>query len=202
MSYASQLRELLAKEGATDSAAMQVLANILRIAAGVGPAVDHHLTSLLELLEPFPYTKFLMWGIGCSESFFTPDAQGRPQGLFALLQKELQLSPEQEEKIKGMREGMKAQVRTYMLLLESLKKLQDDIRQYLAMHSANIGELRKMMSPVAQGRFLLWAEANDTCIGLVEQMWQQSTSALLAELRAPPPDFGFDFPLLMGEPPL
>lgn len=145
--------------------------------------------------------KFLMWGIGCSESFFTPDANGQPQGLWALLQKELNLTPEQQERIKGMREGMKAQVRSYMLLLDSLKKLQDDVRQYLAQHSNNVNELRKLLSPTVQGRFLLWAEANDTCIGLVDQMWQQATSALLAELRAPPPastDFGFDFPLLIN----
>ena len=108
------------------------------------------------------------------------------------------MTAEQAEKIKEMRERMKAQVRSYMVLLDTLKKLQDDLRQYIGQHDKNLHELRRVLPPVGQARFLVWAEANETCVELVEQMWQQATASLLAELRAPPPapvDFNFDFPL-------
>lgn len=50
LAHQTQLRQLLAKEGATDAVATQVLTNILRIAANVGPAADYHVSALLELL--------------------------------------------------------------------------------------------------------------------------------------------------------
>lgn len=197
--HLTQLRQLMSSDNATDGAAAQVLLNILRVSANaIGPTLEHHVSALSELMEPFPYMKFLMWGIGCSDSFFTPDAHGRPQGLFGLLLKELKMTAEQGEKIRLMRDSFKNQARVYMLMLDSLKKLQDELRQYLAHHDRNIGELRKMLPPLSQTKFLLWAEGNDTCIELVEQMWQQATSALLAELRAPAPppvDLGFEYHL-------
>jgi hypothetical protein len=41
------------------------------------------------------------------------------------------------------------------------------------------------MTAMQQARFLVWTEGNDTCTSWVEEMWQQSTSKLLAELRVP-----------------
>lgn len=197
--HLTQLRQLMNSDNATDSAAAQVLLNILRVSANaIGPVLEHHVTALSEVMEPFPYMKFLLWGVGCSDTFFTPDAQGRPQGLYALLLKELRMTPEQGDKIRQMRDSFKIQARIYMVMLDTLKKLQDELRQYVAQHDRNISELRRLLPPTAQAKFLLWAEGNDTCIELVEQMWQQATSALLAELRAPAPppiDLGFEYGL-------
>jgi hypothetical protein len=128
--HTDQLQALVRRPDASDAEASAVIGFIERVSSGsLGALTNQQLTILLELLEPFPYMKFLMWGIGCNETFFTPDAQGQPQGLFALLQRELGLTNEQANKIKQMRGAMKEQVNSYMRLLERMKELQDEAKR-------------------------------------------------------------------------
>lgn len=123
--------------------------------------VSFHLNQIEKLIVPTRTTKMLLWTLQQEKSFFLTSKSP----LFEMLSRDLEITPEQSEKIQERRERvleLLSQLKESLGLLEQLKDL---IEKKHMCYDAVCGRVQEAGTPRQNVRFLLWLAKNYKILG-------------------------------------
>lgn len=147
--------------------------------------MQHHFSKIHELLIPFPFVKFILWGLDQRDDFFEADASGKLQGVWGLLVQQLGFTEEQQQQLISMRSACATQRKEITGLVSNLKSLNEKIRKKLEELMILMRNMQDILTPPQQIKFLHWAENNEAAMSMVDAIWNADTGVSAKEYNTP-----------------
>jgi hypothetical protein len=136
--------------------------------------VKYHLDQLKKLVLPTQETKMSMWALQQEDNFYNEKVNSvvAGAGIWNILCENMQLSNLQKKQILSCRDTVREQKINLGDAINALDNLDEKVTTNLVNVENMLGKIMEILKPSQQASFLLWIEQNQTCMHMLNNMWQ------------------------------
>eukprot|EP01102_Stenamoeba_stenopodia_P006489 TRINITY_DN1781_c0_g1_i2.p1 TRINITY_DN1781_c0_g1~~TRINITY_DN1781_c0_g1_i2.p1 ORF type:complete len:331 (+),score=75.14 TRINITY_DN1781_c0_g1_i2:355-1347(+) len=132
--------------------------------------LGHYLEKAEQMMQPFPFAKFILWGLDHDDAWFEADRVSGG-GLWSAIIRELEISDEQQQQLFLLRPSSVKLKEEFLRLERSAASMRKDTTTQLAYLSEFLSKLRDVLTPPQQAKFFVWSQKNKGCMQLVHSLW-------------------------------
>jgi hypothetical protein len=134
-----------------------------------------HLEDLKKLLLPTEMTKMCMWSLQQDDEFYDEEKNHAVFGgsIWTVLCETMQFTGEQKKKLIGMRHSIRSQRKNLSRSIQTLNELKDAVSNNMIALENNMTTILNSITPEQQAKFLLWVENNQTCMLMLNNLWDK-----------------------------
>ena len=134
-----------------------------------------HLDDLKKLLLPTEMTKMCMWSLQQDDEFYDEEKNHAVFGgsIWTVLCETMEFTGEQKKKLIGMRHSIRKQRKNLSRSIQTLNELQSAVSNNMVALENNMTTILNSITPEQQAKFLLWVENNQTCMLMLNNLWDK-----------------------------
>ncbi len=134
-----------------------------------------HLDDLKKLLLPTEMTKMCIWSLQQDDEFYDEEKNHAIFGgsIWTVLCETMQFTGEQKKKLIGMRHSIRSQRKNLSRSIQTLNELQNAVSSNMIALENNMTTILNSITPEQQAKFLLWVENNQTCMLMLNNLWDK-----------------------------
>lgn len=185
--------EQMVNNGAPDSDLKVALKQYVIKFSDYGPdrsrLAEKQLDHLDRLLAPTQISKLCMWSLHQDDEFFrssstVPDFGDAPDSLWAVMCKEIEATPEQQEQFKKFRENAIRLTRELRFTNRECQDLRQRLRRKNVAFATEMAELSTILTPAQMTRFVLFVSHNHASSAMLSHLWESECKRTMQAMTA------------------
>jgi hypothetical protein len=182
----------LVNAGAADTEIYKVLKQYVIKFSDYGPdrsrLVEKHMEQLDRLLAPTQISKLCMWSLHQDEDFFRATNydlnSDQPDSLWAVMCKEIEATPEQQEQFKKYREQAIQLTRELRFTNRECQDLRQRLARKNKAFAEEMAELSQILTPKQMALFVLFVSHNHASSAMLSRLWDNEAKRVMRAAAA------------------
>ena len=143
--------------------------------------VEKHMDQLDRLLAPTQLSKLCMWSLHQDDEFFRSAAfsSDAPDSLWAVMCREIEATPEQQEQFKKYRENAIQLTRELRFTNRECQDLRQRLRRKNKAFGEEMAELSHILTPTQIARFVLFVSKNHASSAMLSRLWDSECKRVM-----------------------
>jgi uncharacterized coiled-coil protein SlyX len=139
--------------------------------------VEKHMDQLDYLLAPTQLSKLCMWSLHQDEEFFK--STGGDDSLWAVMCREIDATPEQQEQFKKYRDNAIQLTRELRFTNRECQDLRQRLRQKNKAFGKEMAELSTILTPTQMALFVLFVSKNHASAAMLSRLWDSECKRVM-----------------------
>ena len=149
--------------------------------------VEKHMDQLDRLLAPTQISKLCMWSLHQDDEFFRsttiPDGDSA-DSLWAVMCREIEATPEQQEQFKKYRDNAIQLTRELRFTNRECQDLRQRLKRKNKAFADEMAELSTVLTPAQMARFVLFVSKNHASSAMLSRLWDNECKRIMKAAAA------------------